>query len=398
MSISVDQALESLQAGGMVILFDDTRGHGTGHVMAAAEDAMPDMVNFMARHALGIVSVGMSAEKADALQLKKMGGDARNPRCQDFTVSVEACVDVTTGISTADRAKTIRVLADPRSTAADLVSPGHIFPALAHADGVVLRPQAAEACVDLARLAGKEACGVWCSILDEEGAIANRDVVQALARDQGIPFLEMSELLRYRLERESFVELTSEGTVDTAFGEFRIAVYRSRIDGTSHPVLVHGDPTAHESVVARIHSQCLTGDVFHSLRCDCGEQFNDSLRRMGESGCGVLIYLRQEGRGIGLVNKVRAYALQDEGSDTVEANLALGFQADERSFATAAQIFRSLGVRGLRLITNNEHKLMEMESLGIPVTERIATAPPLRDENEAYLRAKKDRLGHLLDL
>ena len=307
-------------------------------------------------------------------------------------------MDVTTGISTADRARTIQVLADPGATPADLVSPGHIFPARAHASGVVLRPAAAEACVDLARMAGKEACGYWCSILDEEGAVASSEAVQALAKEHGIPFLTMSELVRHRLERESFVELTSEGTVAPAFGEFRIAIYRSRIDGTSHPVLVHGDPTAQESVVARIHSQCLTGDVFHSLRCDCGEQLTASLREMAESGSGVLVYLRQEGRGIGLVNKVRAYALQDQGSDTVEANLALGFEADERSFATAAQIFRSLGVRGLRLITTNEHKLEEMASLGLPVRARIALEIPLREENAAYLQTKKERLGHLLDL
>jgi 3,4-dihydroxy 2-butanone 4-phosphate synthase/GTP cyclohydrolase II len=382
----------------MIAFFDDERGHGTGHLMASAERVTPDMVNFMARHALGIVSVGLSAERADDLGLNPMAGDGRNSRCEDFTVSVEARKNVSTGISTADRATTIRVLADPGSTVADLVSPGHVFPARAHRGGVVLRPRAAEACVDLARLAGQQPCGVWCAILDAEGAIATQETVQALATEHGLPYVKMSELVRHRLERESFVELASEGTVETAFGEFRLAIYRSRIDGTSHPVLVHGDPTAYESIVARIHSQCLTGDVFHSLRCDCGDQLNESLRKMAEAGCGVLVYLRQEGRGIGLVNKVRAYALQDVGSDTVEANLALGFEADERSFATAAQIFRSLGVRGLKLITNNEHKLKEMESLGIPVTERIALDIPVRAENEAYLRAKKNRLGHLLDL
>jgi 3,4-dihydroxy 2-butanone 4-phosphate synthase/GTP cyclohydrolase II len=394
---TLTRALDALRAGQAIALRDDVDGvHGSFLVLAGAK-ADPEAVNLLATHALGVLCVALSEEVSERLQLEDMPGGHGEP-LGAFTVSVEARDGVTTGISAADRARTIQVLADPASRPEALVSPGHIFPVRAHAAGVLGKPREAEATVDLMRLAGFEPVGVFAHVLGADGQMVGEDELDALAAQHALVVLPLSALVEHRMEGDVFVRAVGEGILETEHGKARVLVYQNELDGVTHPVFVHGDPVPTEPTLVRIHSQCLTGDVFHSLRCDCGDQLSMALERMGREGTGVLIYLRQEGRGIGLDNKIRAYALQDRGKDTVDANVELGFLPDQRGYVVAAQILRDLGIQKLRLMTNNLRKVREMERYGLEVTERIPAESAPRPENERYLRAKKERLGHLFEL
>lgn len=395
---NIENAIGEIAEGKPVVLLDDSSGTIASYLVQSAAHCTEEAVNFMAVHCLGVICVGLDGPRADHLQLTPMPGNHDNKGNEGFTISVEAREDVTTGISAADRAKTLQVLAEEGAKAEDLVSPGHIFPVRVDDGGVLHNARPPEAAVELVRLAGVSTVGAYCALLDSTGEVRDGAGGEAFAVEHGFQVVRLSQLSRYRLLREFIVKRVGERSVDTPHGSARLIVFENELDESTHPVFVIGDLNSVEAPPVRIHSQCLTGDAFHSLRCDCGDQLNGALSYMHEQGVGVLVYLRQEGRGIGLTNKVRAYGLQDRGQDTVDANIALGFGADERSYVVASQIFKNLGLSGVRLITNNERKIRETEEWGVRVVERVALDVAIRPENESYLRTKRDRLGHLLSL
>lgn len=394
----IEKGLVAVGENRPIVLLDDSRPEVSAHLLMAGEAATEEVVNFMAVHCLGVICVGIPAARADALGLTPMPGAQDSEDCAGFTISVEARERVSTGISAADRSETILVLADSLAVPSSLVSPGHIFPIRVERGGVLHKSRPAEASVEVARLAGKEPVGAFCTILDSKGEVRDEPGGLAFAKEHGLETIRITDLVRYRLNKEFIVRRVGESQVETPHGAFTLIIYENELDGSTHPVFVKGKVLEVKAPVARIHSQCLTGDAFHSLRCDCGDQLQGALELIESEGSGVLVYLRQEGRGIGLVNKVRAYGLQDQGRDTVDANLALGFGADERSYVLAAQIFKDLGLSEVKLITNNQRKVKETEDWGIVVQERIALPVALRPENEVYLRTKQERLGHLLSL
>ena len=400
---TIEEGIAAIARGEMVILIDDhgdRREHGgsvEGDLVIAAEEATADAVNFMATHGRGLVCLAITQAQADKLGLALLPRRNSSAGRAWFTVSVEARDGVSTGISAADRARTIEAAIDDESTPEDLVSPGHVFPMRAWNGGVLARTGDAEAAVDLAQLAGRKPAAALCQILNADGAVAGVEDLVRLGQEQGLAVVRLSDLVRYRMEREVFIECIAETPVETAHGEFSLRIYKNRLDGRSHPVLVRGDVSEQEGVLVRIHSQCLTGDVFHSARCDCGEQLDESLAAIAEKGRGVLIYLRQEGRGIGLVNKLKAYALQDRGKDTVEANIELGFVADMREYVVGAQILRHLGTRSVCVITNNPLKIDGLSQFGIKVKGRVPIEMTANESNRQYLRTKKAKLGHLLE-
>jgi 3,4-dihydroxy 2-butanone 4-phosphate synthase/GTP cyclohydrolase II len=394
----VEDAIEDIRQGKMVIVADDEDRENEGDLVCAASEISPESINFMTKYGRGLICVAMTNERADELGLPLMTDNNTDPQRTAFTVSVDADTrfGVTTGISAYDRAKTIQVLIDSDARPSDLRRPGHIFPLRARKGGVLRRVGQTEAAVDLARLAGLPAAGVICEILKEDGTMARRPELEEIAGKHGLKFITVAQLVSYRLTRERLVKRVAEAELPTAFGSFRVIGYSNLVDQREHVALVKGDPTGKEGVLVRMHSECLTGDVFGSLRCDCGEQLHAAMRQIDEEGTGAIVYLKQEGRGIGLANKLRAYDLQDQGRDTVEANEALGFKPDLRDYGLGAQILLDLGLSSIRLLTNNPRKIVGLEGYGLQVVGRR----PLQVEpgafNSGYLATKRTKLGHIL--
>ena len=395
---TVEEALDDIRRGRMIIVADDEGRENEGDLVMAAAAVTPDDVNFMAKHGRGLICVTLTEERADELDLPLMTDRNTDPQGTAFTVSVDAHVKfgVTTGISAHDRAKTIEVLTDPDSRPGDLRRPGHIFPLRAKSGGVLRRVGQTEAAVDLAELAGYPPVGVICEILNTDGTMARRPELHAFAAEHGLKFITVAQLVAHRLTKTRLVTRVAEAELPTRHGNFKVIAYRSNLDGGEHIALVRGELEGKSDVLVRMHSECLTGDVFGSLRCDCGEQLDAALERISEEGQGALVYLRQEGRGIGLGNKLKAYHLQDTGLDTVEANERLGFKPDLRDYGIGAQILLDLGIRSLRLLTNNPRKIVGLDGYDLEITGREPLQVQPGEHNERYLETKRSKLGHLL--
>jgi 3,4-dihydroxy 2-butanone 4-phosphate synthase/GTP cyclohydrolase II len=396
--LTVEEAVARLARGELIIVVDDEDRENEGDLILAADKVSPEAVNFMARHGRGLVCVSLTAERCDELDLPLMVEKNTSSHGTAFTVSVEARVGTTTGISAHDRAATVRVLIDPTAKPGDLRRPGHMFPLRARRGGVLKRAGHTEASVDLARLAGMTPAGVLCEIMDEDGQMARLPRLREFASEHGLGILTVADLIAYRMRNENLVERVAGPALPTDAGDFRIYGYRNRVTGEEHVALVMGVIDPAQPVLVRVHSQCLTGDVFASRRCDCGAQLEAAMARIAEEGSGILLYLLQEGRGIGLFNKLRAYELQDDGEDTVEANLHLGFKADPRDYGTGAQILVDLGARRLRLMTNNPKKYSALRGFGLEVVERVQLEVPPNDSSRLYLETKKHKMGHLLKM
>jgi 3,4-dihydroxy 2-butanone 4-phosphate synthase/GTP cyclohydrolase II len=398
-TVSVETAIEAVRAGRMIIIVDDEDRENEGDLMVAAEKATPEIVNFMARHGRGLVCLPLARERLEELQLPLMVSDNTARFQTAFTVSIDAKRDVTTGISAHDRARTILAAVDPATRPEDLARPGHVFPLQAVEGGVLSRAGQTEAAVDLARMAGLAPAGVICEVMNEDGSMARMPELEEMSRRFDIPILTIAELIRYRMHNETLVRKLEETDLPTSRGRFRIHVYEDTIRGDHHVALVKGEVGGSEPVLVRAHSQCLTGDTFGSVRCDCGEQLRQSMEMIEKEGRGVVLYiLNHEGRGIGLANKIRAYAMQDEGADTVEANRRLGFKPDQRDYGIGAQILVALGIRRLRLITNNPRKFVGLTGYGLEIAERVPLEVPPNACNLRYLKTKKEKMGHILDL
>ncbi|NLH76545.1 MAG: bifunctional 3,4-dihydroxy-2-butanone-4-phosphate synthase/GTP cyclohydrolase II [Acidobacteria bacterium] len=395
---TVEEALEAVRAGRMIIIVDDEDRENEGDLMVAAEKATPDIINFMAREARGLICLPLTGERLQELSLPLMVSENTARFQTAFTVSVDAKEGVTTGISAPDRARTVLAAVDPRTKPEDLARPGHVFPLQAKEGGVLTRAGQTEASVDLARMAGLYPAAVICEIMDEDGTMARRPQLEEFGRRFGIPILTIADLIRYRMRHETHVRKLEETDLPTAHGRFRIHVYEDTIRGDHHVALVKGDVAGGEPVLVRAHSQCLTGDTFGSARCDCGDQLHMSMEMIEKAGRGVVLYiLNHEGRGIGLANKIRAYAIQDKGLDTVEANRKLGFKPDMRDYGIGAQILVALGVRRLRLLTNNPRKFVGLTGYGLEIVERVPLEIEPNACNLRYLKTKKEKLGHILD-
>ena len=392
---SVEEAIEELKKGNFIIVLDDESRENEGDLIIAAEKVTPEAINFMARYARGLICMPMTAERLDEIDLSLMTAHNTESMGTAFTVSVDARHNTTTGISAFDRATTIRTLIDPATTRNDLVTPGHLFPLRAKDGGVLRRAGHTEACIDFARLAGLYPAGAICEIMADDGTMARLPQLESFAAEHGIKMVTTESLIRYRMKREKLIQKVAEVSMPTEYGDFRAVGYESVIDGQCHVALVAGDPTADDALV-RVHSECLTGDVFRSKRCDCGEQLCRALQLISENRNGVLLYMHQEGRGIGLANKLRAYMLQDQGSDTVEANRKLGYPADLRDYGVGAQILVDLGVKEMRLLTNNPRKIIGLEGYGLKIKERVPLEIPPNNVNRRYLETKRDKLHHLL--
>jgi 3,4-dihydroxy 2-butanone 4-phosphate synthase/GTP cyclohydrolase II len=394
----IEDAIADIRAGRMVIVADDEDRENEGDLVCAASAVTPEIINFMAREGRGLICLAITAERADELDLRPMSENNTEALSTAFTVSVDAAArfGVTTGISAWDRAKTIQVCLDPESKPSDLRRPGHVFPLRARAGGVLRRVGQTEASVDLARLAGLPPAGVICEILNDDGTMARRPQLEEFAARHGLKFITVAQIVAYRLQRERLVHREAEASIPTPFGEWRIIAYRNDVDPHEHVAMVKGEVEGVPDVMVRMHSECLTGDVFHSMRCDCGEQLDSAMAQIEHEGRGVIVYLRQEGRGIGLVHKLRAYNLQDQGMDTVEANEALGFLPDLREYGIGAQILLDLGLTSVRILTNNPKKIVGMDGYGLSVAEQIPLAVEPNPHNSGYLRTKRERMGHLL--
>jgi 3,4-dihydroxy 2-butanone 4-phosphate synthase/GTP cyclohydrolase II len=393
---AVDEALNDLKAGRFVIVVDDEGRENEGDLVCTADRITADKVNFMARYGRGLVCVALTAQRCGELDLplQTQGNTALHGTA--FTVSVDVAKGTTTGISAHDRALTIRALVSPKTKPADLARPGHVFPLIAKDGGVLVRAGHTEAAVDLARLAGRTQAGVLCEIMAEDGTMARLPQLQKLAQRFRLRIVTIKDLISYRRQREKLVRRVVETVLPTEYGEFRAVVYEDMVEPYAHIALVKGDVRGEERVLVRVHSQCLTGDVFHSLRCDCGAQLAAAMRLVAREGRGVVLYMRQEGRGIGIENKLRAYALQDRGLDTVQANIALGFPPDLRDYGIGAQILSDLGLTSIRLLTNNPRKIIGLRGFGLDVVERVPLIVRPGRKNVRYLVTKRDRLGHLL--
>jgi 3,4-dihydroxy 2-butanone 4-phosphate synthase/GTP cyclohydrolase II len=394
---TIEEAIEDFRQGKMVVVVDDEDRENEGDLVMAAEKVTPEAINFMVTHARGLVCVPITGRRAEELDLDPMVTNNTDPHATAFTVSVDA-VGTTTGISAHERAYTVRKIIDPETKPDDLRRPGHVFPLRAKEGGVLRRAGHTEAAVDLAKLAGLYPAGVICEVMKEDGTMARVPELMEFVREHGLKIITIADLIRYRRCTEKLVRLVGTAKLPTRYGEFTIYAYESLLDGKGHLALVKGDLRQTEAPLVRVHSECLTGDVFGSLRCDCGNQIAQALRQIESEGTGVLLYMRQEGRGIGILNKIRAYELQDKGKDTVEANEALGFPPDLRDYGIGAQILSDLGLTKLRIMTNNPRKIAGLEGHGLKVVERVPLEVPPGPENGFYLSTKKKKLGHLLTL
>ncbi len=395
---SVEEAVEAFKNGEFLIVVDDEDRENEGDLVMAAEMATPEAINFMAKEARGLICVPMTQGRLDELHIPMMVPDEDNSAHLGtaFTVTVEARAGTTTGISAADRAKTVQTLADPEAKPNDLVRPGHIFPLRARDGGVLVRAGQTEAAVDLAQLAGLQPVGVICEIMKEDGTMARLPDLEKFSLEHEIKIVSVAQIIAHRRRHEKLVERVASANLPTKFGQFRAHIYDSAVDPGQQVALVRGDVSDGEPVLVRVHSECLTGDVFGSFRCDCGDQVQMALRAIDQAGRGVLIYIRQEGRGLGLANKIKAYSLQDDGMDTVEANLALGFPPDLRDYGIGAQILVDLGVQKMRLMTNNPRKIVGLEGYGLEVVDRVPIVAAPKPDNIRYLETKRDKLGHIM--
>jgi 3,4-dihydroxy 2-butanone 4-phosphate synthase/GTP cyclohydrolase II len=395
---TIDQAIEDLRNGRIIIVADDEDRENEGDLVCAAELVTPEMINFMTVHGRGLICLALTGDRCDQLGLPQMTQRNTEELGTAFTVSIDAerRFGVSTGISASDRAKTIHVAINSQTIPSDLRRPGHVFPLRARPGGVLQRVGQTEASVDLARLAGLNPAGVICEILNADGSMARRPELSAFAGQHGLTFITVAQLVAHRLTKEQLVHRVAEARLPTEFGEFRIIGYRNDVDEAEHVALVKGDVADQPNIMVRMHSKCLTGDVFASQRCDCGVQLHAAMRSIAEEGRGAIVYLDQEGRGIGLLNKLRAYALQDSGADTVQANQHLGFAPDLRNYGIGAQILRDLGLSSIKVLTNNPRKLVGLEGYGLEIVERVPLVASATDENRLYLGAKRDKLGHLL--
>jgi 3,4-dihydroxy 2-butanone 4-phosphate synthase/GTP cyclohydrolase II len=395
---SISEAIEDIKGGRFIIIVDDESRENEGDLAIAAEKVTPEAINFMAKHARGLICLPITGQRLDELGIPLMVTNNTSRYSTAFTVSIEAKDKVTTGISAFDRAQTIKTMLDPNTKPGDLVQPGHIFPIRAKEGGVLVRAGHSEAVTDLARLAGLYPAGAICEVMDEDGAMARLPQLEAMASRFDLKIITIVDLIAYRLRHEKLVERVAEARLPTPYGEFMAVAYKSAVDAAEHVALVKGDISTDEPVLVRVHSECLTGDVFGSLRCDCGTQIQMALESIAKEDRGVFLYMRQEGRGIGFHNKLRAYALQDQGMDTVEANIALGFGADLRDYGVGAQILADLGLHNIRLLTNNPKKVIGLESYGIRIVETVPLIAPATPYNIRYLETKQKKLGHTLNL
>lgn len=395
---TIEKAIEDIREGRLIIVADDEDRENEGDLIGAAEGMTPDSINFMTKHGRGLICLTLTPERCSALGLQQMADENTEANGTAFTVSIDGAkrFGVTTGISAWDRWKTIHIAIDPTTSTEDLRRPGHVFPLRGRPGGVLQRVGQTEASIDLARLAGLYPAGVICEILDDDGKMMRRPQLEKFAEEYGLTFVTVAQLVAYRLRHERLVHRVASARLPTPFGEFRVIGYSNDVDDAEHIALVYGDVTGEKDVLVRMHSKCLTGDVFASERCDCGWQLRSAMHAVVDAGAGVIVYLDQEGRGIGLLNKLRAYELQDAGHDTVEANRRLGFAPDLRNYGIGAQILLDQGLSSIRVLTNNPMKLVGIEGYGLHIVERVPIEPLATDENREYLDVKRDKLGHLL--
>jgi len=395
---TIPEAIEDIKAGRFVIIVDDESRENEGDLAMAAEKVTPEGINFMAKYGRGLICLPITKQRLEELRIPLMVQDNTSRHSTAFTVSIEAKHKVTTGISAFDRAQTIKTVLDPDTKPDDLARPGHVFPLQAREGGILVRSGHTEAIVDLARLAGLYPAGVICEIMNDDGTMARLPDLEIMASKYSLKIIAITDLIAYRLRHEKLVRKVAEAKLPTRFGEFIAVAYKSSVDANEHVALVKGDISGDSPVLVRVHSECLTGDVFGSLRCDCGDQIELAMQKMDEEGKGVFLYMRQEGRGIGFHNKIRAYALQDQGMDTVEANIALGFPPDLRDYGIGAQILVDLGLHNIRLLTNNPKKVVGLESYGLKIVETMPLIAPSNPYNIHYLETKQKKLGHILDV
>ncbi len=395
---TIEEAVEDIHQGKMVIVVDDEDRENEGDLTCAVSKVTPEIINFMAKYGRGLICLAMEKKRLEELKIEQMVEKNTAPFGTAFCISIDAIKNVTTGISAADRAQTILTAIDPKTTPDDLARPGHIFPLMARGGGVLRRAGQTEASVDLARIAGLYPAGVICEIMNEDGTMARIPQLKIFTEKFDLKMITVADLITYRLRHEKFVRRVAKTLIPTKTGEFKLIAYENKIDGKIHVALVMGKIKSGDKVLVRVHSQCLTGDVFHSLRCDCGEQLHKAMELIGAEGKGVILYLNQEGRGIGLLNKLKAYELQDKGEDTVEANEHLGFKADPRDYGIGAQILNDLGLRQIRVMTNNPKKFVALKGYGLKIVERVPLEISPNEVNKKYLKTKREKLGHYLSI